>query len=115
MDGQYKYEAGYGYNDLYGDYEYGYDDDEEMPATERERAEDAQWKLIQIAMVEVLSENNFTKFNRRPNFRTQKLENVTICLKFLENDEDIRIVNICECFFYVCWELSLQMNRHERA
>ena len=136
MDGQYEYEAGYGYNDPYGDYEYGYDDeeDEEMPATERELAEDAQWKLIQkntftrwanehlktvnkhlndleydfadglrlIALVEVLSGKKFTKFNRRPNFRTQKLENVTMCLKFLENDEGIRIVNIGECFFYVC-------------
>ena len=149
MDGQYEYEAGYGYNDPYGDYEYGYDDeeDEEMPATERELAEDAQWKLIQkntftrwanehlktvnkhlndleydfadglrlIALVEVLSGKKFTKFNRRPNFRTQKLENVTMCLKFLENDEGIRIVNIGECFFYVCWELSLQVNRRERA
>ena len=43
MDGQYEYEVGYGYNEPYGDYMYGYDVEEgkEMPATERERAEDA--------------------------------------------------------------------------
>ena len=126
----YEYDAGYGYNDPYGDYEYGYEDEDEekMPATERELAEDAQWKLIQkntftrwanehlktvnkhiseletdlsdglrlLALVEVLSGKKFQKYNRRPNFRTQKLENVTMCLKFLEDDEGIRIVNIGE-------------------
>ena len=110
--------------DPYGEY---YDDEgeEEMP-TERELAEDAQWKLIQkntftrwanehlklvnkniadlefdlsdglrlIALVEVLSGKKFSKLNRRPNFRTQKLENVTMCLRFLEEDEGIKIVNI---------------------
>jgi filamin len=98
--------------------------------TERELAEDAQWKLIQkntftrwanehlrtvnkhisdletelsdglrlIALVEVLSGKKFTKYNKRPSFRTQKLENVTVCLKFLEEDEGIRIVNIGKRF-----------------
>jgi hypothetical protein len=124
-------------NDYYDPYSGGaggYDDyydeegEEEMP-TERELAEDAQWKLIQkntftrwanehlkllnkniadlefdlsdglrlIALVEVLSGKKFPKFNRRPNFRTQKLENVTMCLKFLEEDEGIKIVNIGKC------------------
>ena len=101
-------------------------EEEEMPATERELAEDAQWKLIQkntftrwanehlktvnkhladletdlsdglrlVALVEVLSGNKFTRVNKRPNFRTQKLENVTMSLKFLEEEEGIRIVNI---------------------
>ena len=113
------------YYDPYADYG---EDDEEMPATERELAEDAQWKLIQkntftrwanehlktvnkhigdletdfsdglrlLALVEVLSGNKFTKFNKRPNFRTQKLENVTMTLKYLEVEEGIRIVNIGE-------------------
>ena len=49
-----------------------------------------------IALVEVLSGKKFAKFNRRPNFRTQKLENVTMCLRFLEEDEGIKIVNIGE-------------------
>ena len=110
--------------DPYG--EYGEGEDEEMPATERELADDAQWKLIQkntftrwanehlktvnkqianlendlsdglrlLSLVEVLAGRKFTKFNKRPNFRTQKLENVTMTLKFLEEEEGIRIVNI---------------------
>jgi len=112
--------------DPYADY-YDEEGEEEMP-TERELAEDAQWKLIQkntftrwanehlklvnknisdlefdlsdglrlIALVEVLSGKKFSKVNRRPNFRTQKLENVTMCLRFLEEDEGIKIVNIGE-------------------
>jgi Calponin homology (CH) domain len=112
--------SGGGYDDYYDE-----EGEEEMP-TERELAEDAQWKLIQkntftrwanehlkllnkniadlefdlsdglrlIALVEVLSGKKFPKFNRRPNFRTQKLENVTMCLQFLEQDEGIKIVNI---------------------
>ena len=104
----------------------GEEDDEEMPATERELADDAPWKLIQkntftrwanehlktvnkyiadletdladglrlIGLVEVLSGKKFRHINKRPNFRTQKLENVTMSLKFLEIDEGIRIVNI---------------------
>ena len=102
------------------------EEDEDMPATERELADDAQWKLIQkntftrwanehlktinknianletdfadglrlIGLVEVLSSKKFRHVNKRPTFRTQKLENVTMCLKFLERDEGIRIVNI---------------------
>ncbi|XP_069142482.1 filamin-A-like isoform X9 [Argopecten irradians] len=105
---------------------YDEDEDEEMPATERDLADDAQWKIIQkntfsrwanehlktvnkvlndletdlsdglrlIALVEVLSGKSFKKINKRPNFRTQKLENVTMVLEFLERDEGIRIVNI---------------------
>jgi len=110
----------------YYDYEGGEGEEEEMPATERELAEDAQWKLIQkntftrwanehlklvnknvsdleedfsdglrfVSLVEVLSGKKFPKYNKRPNFRTQKLENVTMCLRFLEEGEGIKIVNI---------------------
>lgn len=99
-----------------------------MPMTERDLADDAQWKVIQkntftrwanehlktvnkninnldsdlsdglrlIALVEVLSGKKFKHVNKRPNFRTQKLENVTMVLEFLERDEGIRIVNIGE-------------------
>lgn len=119
-DFQYQYEAE-------GDYDE--EDEEDMPATERELADDAQWKLIQkntftrwanehlktvnkhladletdlsdglrlLNLVEVLAAKKFQKYNRRPNFRTQKLENVTMTLKFLEVDEGIRIVNIGRC------------------
>ncbi|RUS81267.1 hypothetical protein EGW08_010971 [Elysia chlorotica] len=47
-----------------------------------------------ISLIEVLSGKKFKHVNKRPNFRTQKLENVTMVLKFLEEDEGIRIVNI---------------------
>ncbi|KAL8582065.1 hypothetical protein ACOMHN_028046 [Nucella lapillus] len=98
----------------------------EMTSTERELAENAQWKIIQkntftrwcnehlktvnkaiadlesdfsdglrlLGLVEVLSGKKFKRMNKRPNFRTQKLENVTMTLKFLEEDEGIKIVNI---------------------
>ncbi|KAL3851735.1 hypothetical protein ACJMK2_015452 [Sinanodonta woodiana] len=104
---------------------YGEEDEEEM-MTERDLADDAQWKLIQkntftrwanehlktvqktltdleadlgdglrlISLVEVLSGKKFKHVNKRPSFRTQKLENVTMVLEFLERDEGIRIVNI---------------------
>ncbi|CAL1528168.1 unnamed protein product [Lymnaea stagnalis] len=103
-----------------------WEEEEEMTTTERELADDAQWKLIQkntfsrwanehlktvnkqladleadfsdglrlVSLVEVLSGKKFKHVNKRPNFRTQKLENVTMVLKFLEEDEGIRIVNI---------------------
>ncbi|KAL8615195.1 hypothetical protein ACOMHN_029211 [Nucella lapillus] len=101
-------------------------DEEESLQSERELADDAQWKIIQkntftrwanehlktvnksltdlegdfsdglrlIALIEVLSGKKFKHINKRPNFRTQKLENVTMTLKCLEEDEGIRIVNI---------------------
>ena len=52
-----------------------------------------------VALVEVLSGKKLKHVNKRPNFRTQKLENVTMTLTFLENDEGIRIVNIGECIY----------------
>ncbi|KAF4527937.1 hypothetical protein B566_EDAN012830 [Ephemera danica] len=101
-------------------------EEDEMVATERELAEDAQWKRIQqntftrwanehlktvnkhignletdlsdglrlISLIEVLSGKRLPKHNKRPNFRSQKLENVSVALKFLEEGEGIRIVNI---------------------
>lgn len=109
------------------------EEDEEMPLTERELADDAQWKIIQkntftrwanehlktinkqvadletdlsdglrlVGLVEVLSGKKFKFVNRRPNFRTQKLENVTMALEFLERDEGIRIVNIGKSSFFL--------------
>ena len=114
-----------GYNDD-GDYYSAECEEDEMPATERELAEDAQWKVIQkntftrwtnehlkqanksiasletdlsdglrlCALIQVLSGKTFKRLNKRPNFRSQKLENVTTALKFLEEDEGIKIVNI---------------------
>lgn len=104
------------------------DEVDEMVATERELAEDAQWKKIQqntftrwanehlktvekhignletdlcdglrlITLIEVLSGKRLPKYNKKPSFRSQKLENVSVALKFLQEDEGIRIVNIGE-------------------
>lgn len=103
-------------------------DEDEMVQTERELAEDAQWKRIQqntftrwanehlktvnkgianletdlsdglrlIALIEVLSGRQLPKHNKRPTFRSQQLENVSVALKFLA-DQGIKLVNIGEC------------------
>ncbi|KAF2884976.1 hypothetical protein ILUMI_21197 [Ignelater luminosus] len=47
-----------------------------------------------ITLIEVLSGKKLPKHNKRPAFRSQKLENVSVALKFLQDDEGIRIVNI---------------------
>jgi len=47
-----------------------------------------------IALIEVLSQKKLPRYNKRPNFRSQKLENVSVALDFLENTERIRLVNI---------------------
>ncbi|CAH8554205.1 unnamed protein product [Schistosoma curassoni] len=47
-----------------------------------------------IALVESLSGQQFKHVNRKPSFRTQKLENVTMVLRFLEENEGLRLVNI---------------------
>ncbi|XP_077979659.1 filamin-A-like [Glandiceps talaboti] len=46
-----------------------------------------------IALVEVLSHKRIGRFNKRPSMRPMKLENVSLALKFLE-DEGIKLVNI---------------------
>ena len=46
-----------------------------------------------IALVEVLSQKRIPRFNKRPTFRSMKLENVSLVLNFLER-ENIKIVNI---------------------
>ncbi|XP_017762740.1 PREDICTED: filamin-A-like, partial [Eufriesea mexicana] len=46
-----------------------------------------------IGLIEVLAQKKLPKHSQRPIFRSQKLENVSVALKFLD-DEGIRIVNI---------------------
>jgi hypothetical protein len=95
--------------------------DEDM---QRELADDAPWKRIQqntftrwanehlklvnrnvndlqlsdglslVALIEVLTQKKLPRYNKRPNFRSQKLENVSVVLDYLENTERIRLVNI---------------------
>ena len=60
-----------------------------------------------ISLIEVLSGKRLPKHNKRPNFRSQKLENVSVALQFLERTENIRIVNI--------GEYSKQTRRHRHA
>ena len=50
-----------------------------------------------IALIEVLSQKKIPRYNKKPNFRSQKLENVSVVLDFLENTERIRLVNIGKC------------------
>lgn len=102
------------------------DSDDSMPSTERELADDAQWKIMQkntftrwvnvhlkkadlsindlqndfadglklMALISVLSEKKFTYTNKKTMFRTQKLENVTMVLRFLEEKEGLKLINI---------------------
>ncbi|CAG0887470.1 unnamed protein product, partial [Cyprideis torosa] len=43
---------------------------------------------------QVLSAKKLPKYNKKPTFRSQKLENVSVALKFLQRDENIKLVNI---------------------
>lgn len=44
--------------------------------------------------MEVLSRRHLGKFSKKVSFRSQKLENISLVLYFLENDEHVKIVNI---------------------
>ena len=46
-----------------------------------------------IALLQVLSQKKVKRYNKRPSFRPQKLENIAIALRFIEN-EQIKLVNI---------------------
>ncbi|MFH4978655.1 hypothetical protein AB6A40_005364 [Gnathostoma spinigerum] len=47
-----------------------------------------------IQLVQVLSHKSVGSYSRRVVFRSQKLENISLALKFLEEKEHIRLVNI---------------------
>ncbi|XP_054750668.2 filamin-A-like [Lytechinus pictus] len=49
--------------------------------------------LLLIDLLQVLSHKKISKYNKKPTFKPQKLENIAIALKFIE-DENIRLVNI---------------------
>jgi len=63
-----------------------------------------------LALVEVLSGKRFLRWNKQPKFRTMKLENVTLALKFLEDVEGIRIVNIGMKSLWNMWHYKYIMN-----
>ena len=66
--------------------------------TVNRRIDDLEYDLSDglnlVYLVEILSGKKFRYVNKRPGFRTQKLENVTMVLEFLENEEKIKIINI---------------------
>ena len=47
-----------------------------------------------IALIETLVNKKLPRYNQRPQFRSQKLENVSVVLDYLENIEKRRLVNI---------------------
>jgi filamin len=47
-----------------------------------------------IALIEILVNKKLPRYNHRPQFRSQKLENVSVVLDYLENIEKRRLVNI---------------------
>ncbi|KRY74339.1 Filamin-A [Trichinella pseudospiralis] len=50
--------------------------------------------LLLIRLLEVLSKKKLPRYNKKPNFRSQRLENVSVALTFLEIVEGIKLVNI---------------------
>ena len=57
-----------------------------------------------IALLQVLSHKKIVKYNKKPTFRPQKIENIAIALKFIE-DEDIKLVNIGK--FILLWPTEM--------
>ncbi|OZC08192.1 hypothetical protein X798_04808 [Onchocerca flexuosa] len=47
-----------------------------------------------IRLVEVLSGRSLGRYSKKVTFRHQKLENISLALRFLENEEHIKIINI---------------------
>uniref|UniRef100_A0A914HC18 Calponin-homology (CH) domain-containing protein n=1 Tax=Globodera rostochiensis TaxID=31243 RepID=A0A914HC18_GLORO len=50
--------------------------------------------ILLIRLAEVLAHRNLARFNRKPIMRTQKLDNISTVLNFLQKEEHIKIVNI---------------------
>lgn len=49
-----------------------------------------------LALVEVLSGKKLPRYNARPNMKAQKLNNVDTALRFLTDEEKVKLVNICK-------------------
>jgi len=64
-----------------------------------------------ISLIEVLSGKKLGKFNKKPTFRTQKFENVTQSLRFLEEKEGIKLVNIGMSFIHSCTARPFHISR----
>lgn len=53
-----------------------------------------------IVLLEVLSEKQIGKYNKKPKVHAQKMENVEKALEFIMKKERIRLVNIGENAYY---------------
>lgn len=53
-----------------------------------------------IKLIEVLSGKRIGRYSKRVTFRSQKLENVSLALKFLEEEEKIKIVNVGQIILF---------------
>lgn len=49
-----------------------------------------------LALVEVLSGKKLPRYNARPTMKAQKLNNVDTALRFLTDEEKVKLVNICK-------------------
>ncbi|XP_035708450.1 filamin-A isoform X3 [Folsomia candida] len=60
-----------------------------------------------IGLIEVLSGKQLPKHNKRPNFRSQKLENVSVALEFLEKDSSDIVDCKLKLILGLIWTLIL--------
>nr|CDQ02091.1 BMA-FLN-1, isoform a [Brugia malayi] len=67
---------------------------EQVDVTVSDLETDFEEGLKLIRLVEVLSGKSFGRHNKKVIFRHQKLENISLALQFLENEEHIKLVNI---------------------
>ena len=51
-------------------------------------------EFVLIKLAEVLSGKRMTRYNKKPVMRTQKLDNISLVLRFFQDEESIKIVNI---------------------
>ena len=52
--------------------------------------------VLLYSLMGILSQKDLGKYNARPRIQVQKMENLQKVLKFIENEEKIRLVNIGE-------------------
>uniref|UniRef100_A0A0R3RZ00 Filamin-A n=1 Tax=Elaeophora elaphi TaxID=1147741 RepID=A0A0R3RZ00_9BILA len=67
---------------------------EKVNVTVSDLKTDFEEGLKLIRLVEVLSGKSFGRYNKKVIFRHQKLENISLALQFLENEEQIKLINI---------------------
>lgn len=61
-----------------------------------------------ISLLQVLSQKKLPRHTKKPVFKSQKVENVSIALKFIE-DENIRLVNIGKFLFHEIYTCGIKI------